>query len=42
MLATTIGIAIVILIGYLATLIIIKPNEIDYKIFKHISYKLIL
>ncbi|WP_157452203.1 hypothetical protein [Clostridium massiliamazoniense] len=39
MLATTIGVAIIILIGYLATLIIVRPDEIDFKIFKHISFK---
>ena len=29
MLMTTLGIAIIILVGYLSTLIIVRPNEID-------------
>ena len=39
MLITTLGIAIIILIGYIITLIIVRPDEIDFKVFKHISFK---
>lgn len=39
MLITTLGIVIIILIGYIITLIIVRPDEIDFKVFKHISFK---
>ena len=39
MLMTTLGISIIILVGYLSTLIIVRPTKIDFKFFKHISLK---
>lgn len=36
----SIAIAILIFVAYIVTMVIVKPNKIDFKIFKHISFKI--
>ncbi len=37
---TTLGIAAFIFIAYIVTILVVRPDEIDFKVFKHISFKM--
>ncbi|MGL4655461.1 MAG: hypothetical protein ACRCWM_06220 [Sarcina sp.] len=37
---TSLGIAAFIFIAYVITIIVVRPDKIDFKIFKHISFKI--